>query len=69
MPRPGMPRVGERILNLNSPELHPSTIRPPPLSRQNSIFEHGAQFERLVAGQESELGEAPPSYEEVIQQS
>lgn len=40
-------------------------LTPPPLSRQNSIFERGTQFERLVAGQESELGEAPPAYEEV----
>lgn len=37
----------------------------PPLSRQSSMFDRAPQFERLIAGQESEIGEAPPAYEEV----
>ncbi|TFY60898.1 hypothetical protein EVJ58_g4850 [Rhodofomes roseus] len=68
MSLPGGQRAAtERIVTPTPAELHP--IRPPPLPRQESIFQRGAQFERLVAGQESELGEAPPSYEEVVQQS
>lgn len=27
-----------------------------------SLFDRNNQFERLVSGQESEIGEAPPSY-------
>ena len=69
MALPGAPRSGERVILPTSPELRPPVMRPSPPSRQDSIFEHGAQFERLIAGQESELGEAPPSYEEVIQHS
>lgn len=44
-----------------------------PLSRLNasafseveSMFRHNAQFERLVAGEESEMGDAPPRYENI----
>ncbi|KAH9942155.1 uncharacterized protein BXZ73DRAFT_41120 [Epithele typhae] len=57
-----------------------NSLTSPPLSRQpsdalssaptSSLTESGStipeQFERLVAGQESEEGEAPPSYEEVV---
>ncbi|GBE80744.1 hypothetical protein BKA93DRAFT_236116 [Sparassis latifolia] len=32
----------------------------------DSIYDRSTQFERLVAGQESEIGEAPPSYEAVV---
>ncbi|KDQ50864.1 hypothetical protein JAAARDRAFT_41651 [Jaapia argillacea MUCL 33604] len=31
----------------------------------DSLFERNNQFERLIAGQESEIGEAPPAYEDV----
>lgn len=34
--------------------------------RLDSLLEHSSQFERLVTGRESEAGEAPPSYEEVV---
>lgn len=36
-----------------------------PLPHFDSMLTGSSQFERLVAGQESEIGEAPPSYEEV----
>ncbi|KAH9944579.1 hypothetical protein B0H21DRAFT_823309 [Amylocystis lapponica] len=34
----------------------------PSVSGHDTIYDRSTQFERLVAGQESELGEAPPSY-------
>ncbi|KAI0090703.1 hypothetical protein BDY19DRAFT_886993 [Irpex rosettiformis] len=36
-----------------------------PLSRGDSMQERSTQFERLIAGHESEIGEAPPAYEQV----
>jgi hypothetical protein len=36
--------------------------RPAP-PRRDSLLERNTQFERLISGQESELGEAPPSYD------
>jgi hypothetical protein len=31
-------------------------------SQHDSLYAQNTQFERLVSGQESEVGEAPPSY-------
>ena len=38
------------------------------MSRRTSMHEHATSelFERLVAGQESAEGEAPPAYEDVV---
>ncbi|OBZ69941.1 hypothetical protein A0H81_10403 [Grifola frondosa] len=38
-----------------------------PLSRQDSLLDRTELFERLIAGQESEVGEAPPSYNAVVE--
>ncbi|TBU31123.1 hypothetical protein BD311DRAFT_148572 [Dichomitus squalens] len=48
-----------------------TTVGSAPLSRRTSYHEHSTPelFERLIAGQESEEGEAPPSYEAVIESS
>lgn len=43
----------------------PSTSRPP-ARRLESLLERSAHFERLVSGQESEAGEAPPTYDEIV---
>lgn len=43
-----------------------STSRPPLAARFESLLDHSSQFERLIAGQESEAGEAPPTYDEVV---
>jgi hypothetical protein len=34
----------------------------PSLRRDDSQFSHSSQYERLISGQESEIGEAPPTY-------
>jgi hypothetical protein len=34
----------------------------PRRSQHDSLYAQNTQFERLVSGQESEVGEAPPSY-------
>ena len=43
-----------------------SHSRPPPPVRLESLLERTTQFERLITGQESEAGEAPPAYDEVV---
>jgi hypothetical protein len=35
------------------------------MSRGNSLYDRNTLFERLVSGQESEIGEAPPAYDGV----
>ncbi|KZT05351.1 uncharacterized protein LAESUDRAFT_780573 [Laetiporus sulphureus 93-53] len=63
----GVRRQIERAPSAHSdhPPVPIHTLLTPALSRTDSIFERGTQFGRLVAGQESELGEAPPAYSEV----
>ncbi|EKM53377.1 uncharacterized protein PHACADRAFT_211076 [Phanerochaete carnosa HHB-10118-sp] len=43
----------------------PSTSRPP-MHRLESLLERNTRFERLMTGQESEAGEAPPTYDETV---
>jgi arrestin-related trafficking adapter 3/6 len=38
----------------------------PSRSQSESLYEQNSQFERLVSGQESEVGDAPPSYDSAI---
>jgi arrestin-related trafficking adapter 3/6 len=38
----------------------------PPASRLDSLVDRSSHFERLIAGHESEAGEAPPAYDEVV---
>jgi len=37
----------------------------PSLRNRDSLYERSTQFERLISGQESEIGEAPPAYDVV----
>lgn len=57
-------------LSANSSNSDPSSTNalhaPPPFEQHDSIYDRSNQFERLVAGHESEIGEAPPSYDEVV---
>lgn len=34
----------------------------PSLRQDDSLFRQSRQYERLISGQESEMGEAPPTY-------
>ena len=43
-----------------------SVTRPAPALRMESLLEHSSHFERLIAGHETESGEAPPAYEEAV---
>lgn len=45
--------------------MHPSASLQRRDILRNTLYEQNTQFERLVSGQESESGEAPPSYESV----
>lgn len=49
---------------------HSTTVRQqsssrPPVSPQYSAMDRSSLYERLIAGRESESGEAPPAYEEI----
>ena len=48
-----------------SPRANSGSASRLPLSRGDSMQERSTQFERLIAGRESEMGEAPPAYEQV----
>ena len=72
-PRSGFHRAGSGTLTPTSiPSLEPprtrasSHSRPPPVARMESLMDHTSHFERLIAGHESEAGEAPPAYDEVV---
>jgi hypothetical protein len=51
----GQPRTG-------SSGVDRSTANPTTLLRNDPLFNRSSQYERLISGQESELGEAPPIY-------
>ncbi|TFK50963.1 hypothetical protein OE88DRAFT_1645213 [Heliocybe sulcata] len=61
----------ERIDSRRSSDSSEGESRPPPIdhspspSRGDTLVERSRRFERLVAGQESEMGEAPPPYQEI----
>lgn len=43
-----------------------SATRPVAALRMESLLEHSSHFERLISGHETELGEAPPAYEQTV---
>ena len=62
----------QSVDSLHSGEQHVSptaTVISPPLSRRQSFHERTTPelFERLIAGQETEEGESPPSYEASVE--
>ena len=69
-PRGGFHRhvSGSNVLTPASLEHAHHTPGPsrPPLPRLESLIERSTHFERLVAGRESEAGEAPPAYDDVV---
>jgi hypothetical protein len=56
-----LPILG-RVTNGQPPGVARSTVPPTTLGHNNSLFNRSNQYERLISGQESELGEAPPMY-------
>jgi hypothetical protein len=47
---------------VSAAETSPVQATMPSLQHTDSLFARNALFERLMSGQESELGEAPPAY-------
>jgi hypothetical protein len=52
--------------NNNSEPHHLGSPTMPTLPELDSLFHRNEQFERLISGQESEIGEAPPAYCRVV---
>lgn len=59
-------RVGSsQSLDSDVSAVETSAVNPiimPSLRQDDSLFQQSRQYERLISGQESEMGEAPPKY-------
>jgi arrestin-related trafficking adapter 3/6 len=58
----GLDRISSRLFTDPASTVDSNPFHHLTLQRGDSLYDLNTQFERLVSGQESELGEAPPTY-------